>query len=393
MASACEDQTPASNAPAVVLARHIDQLLDDPSGLPREATAAALAAEATPAQPPGAVTVASAPADVQASPPDVARAPDVPVAASASPTADVVASPADVRPAPDVHVTPDAAARPDVAAPIVPIPVRRDGTPIARPEPAKPESKLAKPAPGVPPVKPVKLSAAERKKQAKLAAVQAKSDAKAAAKKAQLDKKKKAQADKKKRAVAAKQKKLDAKKAAEDAKKAAIAAKKAAAWAKKHPHAARPEPAPPPAKAESTPAAKPEAAKPAKAEPVKPTTAAPAAPAGGGDPTELFFSGKRKADAGDFKGAIEDFKASLAARSSPRTLTALGKAYFDAGEMNAAAGALRKAGSAEDAQLLLGTLYQQMDKPEKARKVYEEFLKAHPDHAKADWVRKLLKTL
>ena len=74
-------------------------------------------------------------------------------------------------------------------------------------------------------------------------------------------------------------------------------------------------------------------------------------------------------------------------------MTALGKAYFDAGEMNAAAGALRKAGSAEDAQLLLGTLYQQMDKPEKARKVYEEFLKAHPDHAKADWVRKLLKTL
>ena len=303
--------------------------------------------------------------------------------ASASATADVVASPVDVRPAPDVQETPDAAARPDVAAPIVPIPVRRDGTPIAKQEPAKPESKLDKPAPGVPPVKPVKLSAAERKKQAKLAAVQAKADAKA------------------------KQKKLAAKQAAEDAKKAALAAKKAAAWAKKHPHAAKLEPPPAkaepvkpakpeptkPAKAEPIPATKPEAAKPAKAEPVKPATVAPVAPAGGGDPTELFFSGKRKADAGDFKGAIEDFKASLAARSSPRTLTALGKAYFDAGEMNAAAGALRKAGSAEDAQLLLGTLYQQMDKPEKARKVYEEFLKAHPDHAKADWVRKLLKTL
>jgi TolA-binding protein len=41
----------------------------------------------------------------------------------------------------------------------------------------------------------------------------------------------------------------------------------------------------------------------------------------------------------------------------------------------------------------LGTLYQQQGKTALARKIYEAFLKAHPDHAKAGWVQTMLKTL
>ncbi len=393
--SACQPDHAPSGSP-VVLARHIDQLLDDPSGLPREATAGQ-AAEATPTQLPAANTPTperpdAGPTVVDVTqPPDIQPAPDVQATPDVKPLPDVIAEP-DVHLAPDVQLKPDVTAKPDVSLPpIVPIPVRRDGTPIVKAgAPGKPEP-TAQPLPVTKPAKAAKLSAAERKKQAKVAAATAKAEAKAAAKKAQADKKKKAQAqlrEAKKRAAAAKQKKVEA-------KKAALAAKKAAAWARKHPNAPKPEPA---AKAElnksaKTEPAKPEPAKTVKAEAAKPEPPVAATPQGGGDATELFFSGKRKADAGDFRGAIEEFKAAQAARPSPRTLTALGRAYFDAGEMAAAAAVLRKAGNHDDAQLLLGTLYQQMDKPDKARKVYEEFLKVHPDHAKADWVRKLLKTL
>lgn len=428
--AACEGAKSPPASSAVVLARHIDQLLDDPSRLPREATVE-MAEAATPVQQPAATTptiekpdAASSAIDAKevqdlALTPDVVATPDVksPPDIQASPAVQDVHDALGAKEVPDVQQKPDVLVKPDAAAPpIVPIPVRRDGTPIAKADAAaKPDGKLVKPAPIAAAVKlvptavaakPAKLSAAERKKQAKLAAATAKAEAKAAVKKALQEKKKKAQAqirDKKKRAAAAKQKKADAKKAAEEAKKAAIAAKKAAAWARKHPNAAKSVPAKPaagePVKPVPAPAAKPDAVKPAKVEPAKPIKAEPVKPeaptssSGSGDATELFFAGKRKADAGDFRGAIEDFKASQAARPSPRTLTALGRAYFDAGEMNSAAGVLRKAGSHDDAQLLLGTLYQQMDKPEKARKVYEDFLKAHPDHTKAEWVRKLIKTL
>ena len=461
--SACEGEKPVVSESAVVLARHIDQLLDDPTGLPRAVTAAELPAGTTPAEAPAvatptAATLIAAEADAGTTEarepqPDARAAPHLETAdVQASPVAaDVVTAkaPPDVQIAPDVPVVPDVTIAPDTQAkpdtlgkadaammPIVPIPVRRDGTPIAMlPGVVKPDAKLLKPDRGVKPAVAAKptLTPTERKLQAKQDAALAKAEAQAAAKKAVADQKRKAQAasrDKKKRAAAAKQKKIDA-------KKAAVLARKAAAWAKKHhkgvnPYApAKPEVAKP-AKAESAKVeagkveagkveaakpAKPEAVKPAKPEPAKPEATKPVkpepvkvepvkpakagqpstlAPVKGepqGDATELFFSGKRKADAGDFRGAIEDFKASQASRPSPRTLTALGRAYFDAGEMNAAASVLRQAGHHDDALLLLGTLYQQTDKPEKARKVYEEFLKAHPDHAKADWVRRLLKTL
>lgn len=417
----CDRQADVPAEAPVVLARHIDQLLDDPTSLPRDGSPVAAATDATPVQAANPPTPVAAEVDAGAtapdvvatpdvvSPPDVVVAPDVAPTPDVQVTVDVQATPdvrtapdvPDVIAAPDIKAAPDVAQKADVSQPIVPIPVRRDGVPVARhADETKPVAAANASKQPTTPGKPVKLSAAEKRKQAKVAAAAKKAEAKAAAKKAA--------AEKKKRALAAKLK-------AKAAKKAAAAAKKAAAWAKKHPPAAADKAAksapaavqPAPVAAKPAPVAvkpapvavKPPVEKPIKPEPAKPAPSKPepakpaAAPAATGDATELFFSGKRKADAGDFKGAIEDFKGSQAARPSPRTLTALGRAYFDAGEMNSAIAVLRKAGGHDDAQLLLGTLYQQTDKPEKARKVYEEFLKAHPDHAKADWVRKMLKTL
>jgi hypothetical protein len=113
----------------------------------------------------------------------------------------------------------------------------------------------------------------------------------------------------------------------------------------------------------------------------------------GADATELFYSGKRKLEAGNLQGAIADLRLSQQVRPSARTLTLLGRALFDAGELGQAAKVLQTAGNHDEAQLLLGTLYQQQGKTALARKVYEAFLKAHPDHAKAGWVQTMLKTL
>lgn len=154
----------------------------------------------------------------------------------------------------------------------------------------------------------------------------------------------------------------------------------------------------PEAKPETRVAAKPEAKSEPKAEPKPKAPAEPApetAPAAKpeGDATDLYYSGKRKLDAGDLRGAIEDLKASQAIRYSVRTLTLLGRAYFDLGEFGPAAKALQKAGTYDEAMLLLAQLYQQQGKNAQARKVYEQFLKVHADHPKAAWVKRIVEAL
>lgn len=174
------------------------------------------------------------------------------------------------------------------------------------------------------------------------------------------------------------------------------------------PPASPPQPTKPEATAKAEPVAKPEAAaKPAKpeakvaakaeakasepaAEPAKPEAAA-AKPEG--DATDLYYSGKRKMEAGDLRGAIADLKTSQAIRFSVRTLTLLGRAYFDLGEFGPAAKALQQAGTYDEAMLLLAQLYQQQGKNAQARKVYERFLKEHPDHPKAAWVKRIVEAL
>ncbi|MBI5610590.1 MAG: tetratricopeptide repeat protein [Deltaproteobacteria bacterium] len=113
----------------------------------------------------------------------------------------------------------------------------------------------------------------------------------------------------------------------------------------------------------------------------------------GADATDLYYSGKRKLEHGDLNGAINDLRASQQLRHSVRTLTLLGRAYFDAGQMGPAEKALKAAGTYDDAMLLLGQLYQSTGKSAQARKIYAQFLTLYPDHAKAEWVRKLLQAL
>lgn len=113
----------------------------------------------------------------------------------------------------------------------------------------------------------------------------------------------------------------------------------------------------------------------------------------GADATDLYTSGKRKLTAGDYAGAIQDLRASNKLRYSVRTLTTLGRAYFDAGQMALAEKSFKAAGTFDEAMLLLAQLYQQTGKPGQARKVYEHFLQIHADHPKAEWARKMVQAL
>ncbi len=120
---------------------------------------------------------------------------------------------------------------------------------------------------------------------------------------------------------------------------------------------------------------------------------ASAPPPPGLDATDLFYRGKQQLSHGDLKGAISSLSASQRLRSSSRTLTKLGQAYFDLGKLKKAERTLRSAGKNPEAMLLLAALYQQTGRASKSAKVYKAFLNYHPDHRRANWVRGVLKTL
>ncbi len=116
-------------------------------------------------------------------------------------------------------------------------------------------------------------------------------------------------------------------------------------------------------------------------------------PTPGLDATDLYYAGKRKLEARDAPGAIADLAASLAARSSVRTMALLGRAYFDAGQLSRAEAILRKADSYPDAMLLLAQLYQQQGKLKQAKQVYKNFIERHPGHPKTPWAQRMGETL
>ncbi len=182
---------------------------------------------------------------------------------------------------------------------------------------------------------------------------------------------------------------------APEAPKAAAAAQQEPAKAAKEPREPKEAKEPPAVKETKEPKAPKEAKEPKEsADPkaAKDPVGDVAVPEGA-DATDLYYSGKRKLDHGDFAGAIADLRASHKVRASVRTLTLLGRAYFDSDQFGLAEKSFKAAGAYDEAMLLLGQLYQQTGKADKARKVYDKFLAAHPDHPKAEWVRKLLQTL
>lgn len=344
------------------LAQHIERLLDDPSSLP---------SAVTPVRPEG------ADGGALAAEPDAAVAVDV----AETPTPVTVAA---VVPTPSP--TPPAIPEPIVPVAVHPKKVAADGSAQPTKLDAKARKAQAK--------QDRKAAAAERKKAAREQVAhkaQAKAEAKARAKAKRLAakaaaKERKAQAKErgKGKTAADEARRTDPKATKAEARAAALAAKaeaKAAALA---------------AKAEAKRQAKADAKAEAKAEAksTKPEPApATAATGEGEDATELYYRGKGKLDGGDLRGAIADLSASQRARSSTRTLTLLGRAYFDANDLGAATKVLKQAGSHDEAQLLLATLYQQTGKSPLARKVYEAFLKAHPEHPRAPWVRNLIQSL
>ncbi|MCO4760149.1 MAG: tetratricopeptide repeat protein [Myxococcales bacterium] len=113
----------------------------------------------------------------------------------------------------------------------------------------------------------------------------------------------------------------------------------------------------------------------------------------GKDATDLYYDGKRSLQARQYGAAIASLRASQQLRSSARTLTLLGRAYFDANRLKDAERALRKAGSRADALILLATLYQQQGRSARARRTYKALLTHHPNHPRADFARRMLKTL
>ena len=361
--AACTHE-PSAPAPAAEsshsrLAQHIERLLDDPSSLP---------SAVTPAQPEATDAGAPAPEPDGAGALDLAAVPTAVAIAALAPTA--------------------APAPPQIPEPIVPVAVHPKKTAT---DGVEPTTKLDAKARKAQAREERKAAAAERQKQAREKVAhkaQAKAEAKAraaakrlAAKAAAKERKAQAKAHGQGKGDANETPRADPKtepKAARVDPKAEAKAAKAAAKAEAKA-----------AKVEANKQAKAERAKAAKPEPEQAQTA----PAEGEDATELYYRGKGKLDGGDLRGAIADLGASQRARSSPRTLTLLGRAYFDAGDLGAAAKALKQAGAHDEAQLVLATLYQQTGKTPLARKVYEAFLKAHPEHPKAAWVRNLIQSL
>ncbi len=153
--------------------------------------------------------------------------------------------------------------------------------------------------------------------------------------------------------------------------------------------------APPQERPAAAPKPTPPASEPTRrAEPEPPAAAAGGATVEPGlDATDLYYEGKRKLDAGKRDEAIALLNASLQRRASDRTRALLGRALFDAGRYGEAEKALRGATEHPDALLLLAQLYQHQGKASEARRTYTAFLTHHPNHAKAEWVRGMLRNL
>lgn len=354
IAVGCNSNDPESQKPPadIPLSARVERVLNDPQALPR------------PVALPVAATPAAAPLAVEPTP----AAPEPPVAAA--PAAEAPAAPA--------TQPPQAVDAPILPVPIVPRAVQ-SAVAVDTQHPVKLSAKAKRIA--------ARKAKAEKAKAAK-AAKAAKNKAAKAAKAAKLKAAKAAKAAKIKAAKAAKAEKLAAAKSAQASPVSGTKLSKAKAKAKAKADAKA-------AKAKATKATK--ATKTVQATSKKSTPPAQSEPAveapAGADATDLYYSGKRKLDAGDYKGAIADLKVSQQLRPSARTLTLLGRAYFDGNKLPEAEKVLKQAGAHDEAQLLLANLYQQRGKIADARRVYQAFLQAHPDHAKAGWVRNLLQTL
>lgn len=170
----------------------------------------------------------------------------------------------------------------------------------------------------------------------------------------------------------------------------------AAVSSSRAPVAVAPAPAP-------TPAPSPDPAP--RREPRRPAPAPTPAPAADEPPAEdpkafenALRRGKGMVERGNAKAAVGEFKKALALRPGNATaLAELGNAYFELGDNAAALKSLKSAVDADPRRahtyVLLGAVYQGMNRGADARAAYEKYLALEPNGKFAQDVRSILKAL
>ena len=122
-----------------------------------------------------------------------------------------------------------------------------------------------------------------------------------------------------------------------------------------------------------------------------PTPADPVAQA-----ARQLASAERRYEAGDFAGAVADYRRSLGARAGAPAFVGLARALYDSNPQNAAE-ALRALDSAiklepgyAQAHLLVGVIHQDEGRTAQARAAYQRFLQLQPAGPQAADVRQIL---
>jgi DNA-binding response OmpR family regulator len=129
--------------------------------------------------------------------------------------------------------------------------------------------------------------------------------------------------------------------------------------------------------------------------------AAPAPPAPAEDPKAFEKSvrrGKALVEQGNAKGAVTEFKKALTLKpGSAVAMAELGNAYFELGDNQAALKNLQAAAAADPnyahAYVLLGAVYQGLNRAGEARGAYEKYLALEPNGKFAQDVKSILKAL
>ena len=113
----------------------------------------------------------------------------------------------------------------------------------------------------------------------------------------------------------------------------------------------------------------------------------------------LLAAADRKYEAGDYAGAIADYRRSLGARPGAPAFVGLARALYDSDPRNgpealrALDGAVRLDPRYAQAYLLTGGILQGEGQRARARAAYERFLELQPDGPQAADVRQLLAKL
>lgn len=133
--------------------------------------------------------------------------------------------------------------------------------------------------------------------------------------------------------------------------------------------------------------------------PVVPPAASPGPGGAGQDEVyrRAMASAERKYRAGNFSGAVADYRRAIAARKTSAALAGMGRALYDGNQAGPAQDALLRAIEIDrrnaNAWLTLGEIYVGQDRIEEARHAYLRYLELEPNGRYARDVRSVLQQL